>query len=54
MGMRQGAKQNSLFADIPSHITPKMSKALKRRFRFGQEVWSQKNLFINGGFLSFH
>lgn len=54
MGMRQGAKWNSLFANMPSHKTPEMSKALKRRFRFGQEVWSENNFIINEGVLSFN
>lgn len=54
VGMRQGANWNSLLADIPSHKTPKMFKALKRRFRFGQEVWSQNNFIINGGVLLFN
>lgn len=54
MGVRQGAKGNSLFASIPSHKTPKMSKELKRRFRFGQALWSQNNFIINGGVSSFN
>lgn len=54
MGMKQGAKGNSLFANIPSHKTSKMSKEMKRRFRFGQEVWSCNNIIINGGVPSFN
>lgn len=54
MGMRQGVKWNFLFVDILSHKTPKMSKLLKGRFRFGQKVWSENNFIINGGALSFN